>query len=357
VGILQAQQNDVAAIPGRPQPVPLAANEGGVLHWPADDLRRVHATLAETAAAKHQMVPPAGDLVELPITHTHLFNFVGRFPVPNVEPRAEFHEGVSDVYFIVAGGGIITVGGDLEGRVQVANIPGEYQGSSLRGGQDYQVKAGDVLSIPPATPHLTHPGAGGMSYMLLKVNVGMYPWNMVAMTQNAAQRAKIPIAPNQGTVMHWPGDDLKKAHAMLMATAADKGQMVPSRPDLVALPITRTHLFNFVGRFPVPNVEPRAEFHEGCSDVYFIVGGSAALTAGGEVENPRQVANMPGEFQGSGVKGGRTYHVKAGDILNIPPSTPHVTHPDPGGVSYMLVKVNVGMYPWSMIAKQQPNPR
>ena len=73
------------------------------MHWSGDDLKKVHATLAETAAAKGQMVPPVGNLVELPVTRTHLFNFVGRFPVPNVEPRAEFHEGVSDVYFIVAG--------------------------------------------------------------------------------------------------------------------------------------------------------------------------------------------------------------------------------------------------------------
>jgi hypothetical protein len=71
---------------------------------------------------------------------------------------------------------------------------------------------------------------------------------------------------------------------------------VPPVRDLVELPITHTHLFNFVGRFPVPNVEPRAEFQEGVSDVYFIVAGSAALTVGGEVENPRQLVNMPGEF-------------------------------------------------------------
>ena len=355
--LLDAQQNPVPAVPGRIQLAPIATDEGGVVHWRGEELRKVHATLASTAASRGQMVPPTGDLVELPITHTHLFNFVGRFSVPNMVPRAEFHEGVSDIYFIVAGSGTITIGGELEGRVQLSNMPGEYQGSAVREGRDYRVKAGDVLNIPPATAHLTHPDPGGLSYMLLKVNVGMYPWNIVAGAQSLMQKAKIPLAPDQGGIVHWQGDDLRKAHATLTATAAEKNQIAPSPASLVALPVTRTHLFNFVCRYPAANARLFAEFHEGCTDVYFIVGGSATLTIGGEVENPRQLANMPGEFQGTGVKGGRNYHVSAGDILNIPPATPHLANPDPGGVSYMLVKINAGMYPWSMIAKQQPNPR
>ena len=36
----------------------------------------------------------------------------------------------------------------------------------------------------------------------------------------------------------------------------------------------------------------------------------------------------------------------------MPPSTPHQSIPDPGGVSYMLVKVNTGVYPWSLIAAE-----
>ena len=358
VGLLKAQQNAAPApVPGRPQLVPVAVDEGGVVHWQADELRKVHARLAAASAARGTMVPPIGDMVELPITHTHLFNFVGRFPVAGVQPRAEFHEGVTDIYFIAAGGGTITVGGQLDGRVQLPSAPGEYQGSGVMGGQDYHVQAGDILSIPPSTAHLTHPDPGGITYMLLKVNIGMYPWNFVAMTQNAAQRAKVPLAPDQGGVVHWRGEDLKRAHATLTAAAAEKNQIAPSPSGLVATPFTRTHLFNFVCRYPVANPRPFAEFHEGCTDVYFIVGGSADLIIGGQVDNPRQIANLPGEFQGSGVRGGRTYHVQAGDIVNIPPSTPHLASPDPGGVSYMLVKVNAGLYPWSLIAKQQPNPR
>ncbi len=47
--------------------------------------------------------------------------------------------------------------------------------------------------------------------------------------------------------------------------------------------------------------------------------------------------------------GGQTYKVKAGDWLLIPPDAPHQPKPDPGGFSYMIMKINVGMYPWNLI--------
>jgi hypothetical protein len=51
-----------------------------------------------------------------------------------------------------------------------------------------------------------------------------------------------------------------------------------------------------------------------------------------------------------GVAGrGHTYQVKAGDWLLIPPDTPHQPKPDPGGFSYFIMKINVGVYPWSLI--------
>jgi hypothetical protein len=121
----------------------------------------------------------------LPITHTHAFNFLYRYNNPARPSRAEFHEGNTDIYFIEQGSAEIIVGGELVERVQVRNWPGEYQGSSIRGGKTYRVKPGDVLSIPPATAHITYADPGGLSYMLVKVNVGMYPWSIMATQQSA----------------------------------------------------------------------------------------------------------------------------------------------------------------------------
>jgi quercetin dioxygenase-like cupin family protein len=59
----------------------------------------------------------------------------------------------------------------------------------------------------------------------------------------------------------------------------------------------------------------------------------------------------PGEDRGTLIKNGRGLKVKAGDVINMPPNTPHQSIPDAKGFSYMLIKVNVGQYPWALIEK------
>ena len=38
-----------------------------------------------------------------------------------------------------------------------------------------------------------------------------------------------------------------------------------------------------------------------------------------------------------------------GDWLVIPPDVPHQAKPDAGGFSYMIMKIDTGMYPWALI--------
>jgi len=350
--LLRAQENSA---PGKYQPVALAPDQGGIVYWSSDDLKKAHATLA-AAAAKGLTTPTPRDLVELPITHTHAYNFLSRYPVPNRQPRAEFHQGNTDIYFIQAGSGTITIGGQLDPPEPVAGEPGEFQSNTVKGGKDFHIKPGDIINIPPSTPHITHPDPGGVSYMLVKVNLGMYPWTQVAGYPSAAHpKGDAEFTGDQGSLVYWPAEDLKKGHTLLTEAAA-KGQTRPVG-DLVPTPATRTHLYDFVSRYPTPGREPRAEYHEGCTDIYFIVGGAATMTIGGDLIQPTQSARMPGEYQGASVKGGKTYRVKAGDVVNIPPATAHLTHPDPSGFTYMLLKVNIGMWPWNIVATQQRGPR
>ena len=70
------------------------------------------------------------------------------------------------------------------------------------------------------------------------------------------------------------------------------------------------------------------------------------LTVGGTIDNRRTV--RPGEYVGP-ISGGKAFKLKTGDILDIPPNMPHATVPDAGGMTYVLMKVNVGLYPWSLI--------
>ena len=83
------------------------------------------------------------------------------------------------------------------------------------------------------------------------------------------------------------------------------------------------------------------------TDVYFVTGGSGSVVVGGEIPNRRTV--RPGEYSGDPITGGQTFKLEAGDILNIPPNAPHATMADAGGMTYVLMKINVGLYPWSLV--------
>lgn len=160
--------------------------------------------------------------------------------------------------------------------------------------------------------------------------------------------SKLAIAPDQGEPVLLSGAQMRNAHAELQARAAKSGGAVSNPRDLLAPLVTRTHSFILLHR-PQPKASapaPSAEQHEGAADVYFIVSGSGTVTVGGGIDNRRTV--RPGEYVGP-IQGGKPFRLAAGDILNIPANLPHATVPDAGGMTYVLMKVNVGHYPWSLI--------
>lgn len=64
-----------------------------------------------------------------------------------------------------------------------------------------------------------------------------------------------------------------------------------------------------------------AEVHDASDDVYYILEGSAELTLGGELENPREAT--PGEWKSDKIIGGKTFTIKKGDLIVVPRGTPH----------------------------------
>lgn len=155
----------------------------------------------------------------------------------------------------------------------------------------------------------------------------------------------VPLTPNQpGTPTYWSVDAMTRVHEELTVRAA-KGQPLNAR-DLMSLPMTRTHGYTVghrTGKEP-----PSADAHEGVTDVYFVMGGSATMVAGGELAGRHKLTE--GEFHGSGVTGGETFTLKAGDVLQVPPNMPHSARADAGGWTYLLLKINVAQYPWPIVA-------
>jgi mannose-6-phosphate isomerase-like protein (cupin superfamily) len=184
--------------------------------------------------------------------------------------------------------------------------------------------------------------------------IGYYAGRATSPTAGASAQAadtrppkwqRIPLAPDQGAVLHWSSDQLLKAHTALVASPR------AAISDLLPLPITRTHMFSFRHTSAGSSGPPSGEQHEGVTELHFIVSGSATATMGGQIENRQGAPNQPGEYRGGPITGGTTFHVKAGDVVNIPPNAPHAYQAEgPDGITYMLVKINVGLYPWSLVA-------
>jgi hypothetical protein len=82
-----------------------------------------------------------------------------------------------------------------------------------------------------------------------------------------------------------------------------------------------------------------AEVHKHWADVIIVRGGEVTLITGGTV--PDQDNPASDEPRGTKIVGGTEHHLKAGDIVHIPPSTPHQMIVPPGGkFSAIVVKVH-----------------
>jgi hypothetical protein len=176
------------------------------------------------------------------------------------------------------------------------------------------------------------------------------------------------LAPDAPPVTYWNIDDIRKAHTELaeksMKAAAQAGsgssQSFGGGPVHVS---TRNFSIFMLYRLhrdqpvlsltKVNSVWDDAEQHAGAYDFYVITGGTGEMIVGGKIANRQNLTDkdgiIPGEYRGQPVVGGQNIKVKAGDWLLIPPDTPHQPKPDPGGFSYMIMKINVGVYPWSLI--------
>lgn len=307
-----------------------------VKHWPAQELQ-------------------SGATRLLLSTPTHLFKLIRLDQ--SAQAVAESHEGTSDIFFVEAGEGSVLVGGEIEGGAALPGMPGEMRGPSLRGAKSYELKPGAMINIPPSTPYMLQKPANNLSLVQLRVNVGMHPWSIVQTQQTVLPvtptrpRVSVPLNSEQGSVAFWSAESMRQAHETLSKTAAAGGSVSDPR-DLIPVPATRTHAYNFMHRIMGANGRPPGvEFHEGNTDIYFIIGGSGTLMTVGEIENREPVPNRPGEYRGTVIKNGKGYALKTGDVLNMPPSVSHQSLPDPGGFTYMLIKVNTGTYPWSLTEK------
>jgi hypothetical protein len=67
--------------------------------------------------------------------------------------------------------------------------------------------------------------------------------------------------------------------------------------------------------------------------------GECTLITGGKIVDPKSTS--PTEVRGTSVEGGEKHHLAPGDVVRIPPNTPHQMLLDPGmKFVYAVVKVD-----------------
>lgn len=81
-----------------------------------------------------------------------------------------------------------------------------------------------------------------------------------------------------------------------------------------------------------------AEFHQHYADFFVVIEGESVLVSGGKLEGAKVVGK--GELQGVSITGGRRQKLRKGDIVHIPPHTPHQLLLPPGkAFTYFVIKV------------------
>ena len=82
---------------------------------------------------------------------------------------AEVHKGVTDIWYVVEGGGTLVTGGSLTGVTETS--PGELRGSGVSGGEERKIAKGDFVRIPAGVPHWVRKIDGEeILYLVVKVS-------------------------------------------------------------------------------------------------------------------------------------------------------------------------------------------
>ena len=80
--------------------------------------------------------------------------------------QSEVHAKDTDIFIVIAGQATIVVGGELVDPKEAS--PGEMRGTAIKGGTDYLLEKGVVLTIPRGTPHWVRETKPGFQYFVVK---------------------------------------------------------------------------------------------------------------------------------------------------------------------------------------------
>ena len=165
----------------------------------------------------------------------------------------------------------------------------------------------------------------------------------LAVAGGAAFAQQIAIGSASTTAVYIAKEDFAKA---VMARAAGTGLAglgaVKAGDDRINVDVLKRTDPN--GEGPV--------IHEKVTEVYYVLDGGGMFETGGSIPDaqpmlgpdklPLNPANIGPSKSGKVINGGTLHHLGVGDVVMIPPNTPHRFKTLDGSVTYMVIRVNPG---------------
>lgn len=135
----------------------MGAEPAGYKYWSASELKAMSKPLSNKADAKTS----SENLGNFGADHVLMVHREG-------SGVAELHDTEADVIVVTSGTGTLIVGGTMPGSKNTA--PGEERAPAVEGGASQKMGPGDIIHIPPKTPHqvMLEPGKQ-ITYFTLKV--------------------------------------------------------------------------------------------------------------------------------------------------------------------------------------------
>ena len=87
----------------------------------------------------------------------------------------------------------------------------------------------------------------------------------------------------------------------------------------------------------IDHVIGKAEIHDKMRDVWYILSGQARFKLGGKMINPK--SSKPGEWAAEALRHPEIVEVSVGDVIDIPPGTPHQIDALEERIEAFLIKV------------------
>jgi mannose-6-phosphate isomerase-like protein (cupin superfamily) len=234
---------------------------------------------AETLATKLKATP-APDLVDAPVGKGDKYqaNVVHR-----TKPQGAIaHAAGTEIHSILEGSATLVTGGTI-----VRPSTGERGSATIKDGQTWHVTKGDVVIVPPQTPHWYKEIAGSVTYLETRFDVG--------------------AAPGGPAISLTNGD----AHKRL----AERGAAAPAAL-MFATPVGRGDHYqsNIVRRTQAQG----GGAHQGWTEIHHILEGSGTFVTGGTV-----IRGTANGADANMIQGGVSRPVSAGDVVLIPAGMPH----------------------------------